>query len=78
MKIKLGNQVIEATLEKGLWIYKAEPVSPFKQNGVLKKTFKDLPRYDVINEYEDFIKKEYDKNLKEAVKRISQKLINFK
>ena len=78
MEIKLLNNAILASQdEKGSWIYKANPQAPFKQNGTLKKEYKDLPRFKAIVQYENEEVKDFNSLLEQSVKEISHKLLSF-
>lgn len=59
------------------WVLKAKRVTPLKKDGSLKAQYKDLPRYDVIYEWEDEVKQNYNKELKENLKEITKKLRDF-
>lgn len=66
--------------EKGDWIYKASEqdlITPFKKNGVLKKQYKDLPRFKVIVNYEKSEVDFFSNLIADAVKDISLKLLSF-
>lgn len=76
----LNNTIIGSQDEKGNWIYKSNPdlkFLPFKKNGALKATYKDLPRYKAIVEYEQQEMKDFNNRIAEAVKDISLKLLSF-
>ena len=63
--------------EKGEWLYKADNFRELKKDGSLKKKYKDLPRYDVIYEWEKEAKEEFKKTLINSVKE-AQQLLNIK
>lgn len=73
----LNDSIIASQNDKGVWLYKANTLGPFKQNGNLKKEYKDLPRFKVIVEYEDQEVKDFEVSITEAVKDISIKLLSF-
>ena len=68
--------IAEMDIESGLWVYKADNIGPFKKKGGLKSQYRDLPRYNVIYEWEEDTKKEYEKTLKEGIREIIKKLAN--
>jgi hypothetical protein len=74
--IRVGN-FIAIQDNKGNWLYKADQNSALKANGTLKAKYKDLPRYDVINEWEDSVKNQYSKSLKIGVDEITKLLAEF-
>lgn len=63
--------------EKGHWVYKSKPISPKKQDGTLKKKYKDLPRVEAIYEIEEEMNKRFQENLLDSFKQINNKLIEF-
>ena len=73
----LNNSMIASLDEKGVWIYKANQQAPFKQNGTLKKEYKDLPRFKAIVQYESQEEKDFNTLLEQSVREISQKLLSF-
>jgi len=78
MELKLlNNSIIASQDEKGTWIYKANEQTPFKRNGVLKKEYKDLPRFKAIVEYENEEVKDFNTLLEQSVKEVTQKLLSF-
>lgn len=81
MDFKFLNDSILATQdEKGKWIYKANPeyaLVPFKKDGTLRQSYKDMPRFDAIIEAESKFMREYDKELKDSVLEMSQVLSTF-
>lgn len=63
--------------EKGEWLYKAANSNVLKKNGALKKQYKDLPRYDVVYEWEKEMKVEYGKMLKKSIEETKELLLNI-
>ena len=63
--------------ENGHWVYKSKPVSPKKQDGTLKRQYKDLPRVEAIYEIEENMNKRFQENLLDSFKQINDKLIDF-
>ena len=78
MEYKLLNGSILGSQDgKGDWIYKSNPLAPFKKNGNLKAVYHDLPRFKVIQQYEDKELKDFETSLAESIKDISIKLLSF-
>ena len=82
MEYKLLNGAMIASQDKnGTWIYKANTenqLKPFKKNGNLKATYKDLPRFKAIIQYEEVLNKEYQKTvISESIRQITIKLLAF-
>lgn len=82
MELKLLNSSIIATKDEktGQWIYKADPsfkITPFKQNGTLKKHYADLPRFKCIIETEANLMKDYNNSLAQSVKEMANILHSF-
>lgn len=64
--------------DSGLYIYKANESELFKQGTkTLKKKYSDLPRFKIINEFEDAAKKEYEINISNTVIEIVKKIKSF-
>ncbi len=76
MKTIIGNVIYNWSKDKkGHIIYKSVKVTPFKQDGTLKKEYKELPKYNVITQYESHTKKLYDEEvLLKSIKELSQKI----
>lgn len=75
-KFRIGNFLAEKGKD-GLFGYTYSPTSPLKQDGALKKRFKEMPRFKVILEVEKNIINQYDHLLVDSVKEMSQVLNNF-
>lgn len=58
-------------LEKGI------KTTPFTKKGILKKQFRDLPRYSVIYEYEKVFTDDYIKVLKIISLELTKKIGKF-
>jgi len=81
MDIALNGQIFKQW-EDGSWTHSAEDSSILlksdvkKQDGTLKAQYKDLPRYKLIVDYEDYFRAEWNETLrdttKEALKFISK------
>lgn len=67
--------------EKGQWVYKTNEDmrlrAPFKKDGSLKQPYKDMPRFQVIIDYENRFVKDYNKELAQSVKEMSGILNSF-
>lgn len=74
--IKIGNFTYQQN-DKLEWVFKADKITPLKQNGTLKKEYKDLPRFKAIVQYENEELKDFDSLLEQSVKEISHKLLSF-
>lgn len=74
--IKIGNFTYQQN-ENLEWVFKADKIIPFKQNGALKKEYKDLPRFKAIVEYENEEVKDFNIALEQSVKEVTQKLLSF-
>ncbi len=74
--IKIGNFTYQQN-DNLEWIYKANEQTPFKRNGVLKKEYKDSPRFKAIVEYENEEVKDFNTLLEQSVKEVTQKLLSF-
>ena len=75
-KIEIGNFVYFQN-EKGEWLHKANDTKVLKKDGTLKAQYKDLPRYDIVYELEDDIKKDYKKTINTIAEEIVNKLLNI-